>query len=104
MKKLFTMMAMTGLLFTSISACAQDKSKRPSPPATVSETVGDTKITIDYSQPSASCGRCTENVLGARSSSCASQIGSHDATQTKGRGWSRDWIEITVISKPVLLF
>ena len=52
MKKLFTMMAMTGLLFTSISACAQDKSKRPSPPATVSETVGDTKITIDYSQPS----------------------------------------------------
>lgn len=53
MKKLFAMMAMTGLLFTSISACAQqDKSKRPSPPATVSETVGGTKITIDYSQPS----------------------------------------------------
>lgn len=52
MKKLFAMLAMTGLLFTSISACAQDKSKRPSPPATVSETVGGTKITIDYSQPS----------------------------------------------------
>lgn len=53
MKKLFAMMAMTGLLFTSISACAQqDKSKRPSPPASVSETVGGTKITIDYSQPS----------------------------------------------------
>lgn len=52
MKKLFAMMAMTGLLFTSISACAQDKSKRPSPPAHVSETVGGTKITIDYSQPS----------------------------------------------------
>lgn len=53
MKKLFTMMAVTGLLFSSLSACAQqDKSKRPSPPATASETVGDTKITIDYSQPS----------------------------------------------------
>lgn len=52
MKKFFAMMAMTGLLFTSISACAQqDKSKRPSPPANVSETVGGTKITIDYSQP-----------------------------------------------------
>jgi hypothetical protein len=52
MKKLFTMMAMTSLLLSSISACAQqDKSKRPSPPATVSETVGGTKITIDYSQP-----------------------------------------------------
>ncbi|MDZ4070791.1 MAG: DUF2911 domain-containing protein [Sediminibacterium sp.] len=52
MKKLFAMMALTGLLYTSISACAQDKSKRPSPPAHVSETVGGTKITIDYSQPS----------------------------------------------------
>lgn len=53
MKKFFAMMAMTGLLFTSITACAQqDKSKRPSPPANVSETVGGTKITIDYSQPS----------------------------------------------------
>lgn len=52
MKKFFAMMAMTGLLLSSISACAQqDKSKRPSPPATVSETVGGTKITIDYSQP-----------------------------------------------------
>lgn len=53
MKKLFAMMAMTGLLLTSISACAQqDKSKRPSPPAHVSETVGGTKVIIDYSQPS----------------------------------------------------
>lgn len=53
MKKLFAMMAMTGLLFTTISACAQpDKSKRPSQPANVSETVtGGAKITIDYSQP-----------------------------------------------------
>ena len=29
----------------------EDKSKRPSPPANVSEKVGNTTITIDYSQP-----------------------------------------------------
>lgn len=42
----------TFLLF-SISVMAQDdKSSRPSPPAKVSEKVGNTTITIDYSQPS----------------------------------------------------
>jgi hypothetical protein len=39
---------------TTLSACAQpDKSKRPSPPALVKETItGGATISIDYSQPS----------------------------------------------------
>ncbi|MBC6611528.1 DUF2911 domain-containing protein [Hymenobacter sp. BT507] len=37
---------------TSTTKPAQDKSKRPSPPATASATVGGTKVMIDYSQPS----------------------------------------------------
>ncbi len=41
------------LSFAALSACAQDdKSKRASPPAQESAMVGDTKIVIDYSQPS----------------------------------------------------
>lgn len=54
MKKLFTLFALSGLLFTSLTACAQqDKSKRPSPPAKVSETIASgATITIDYSSPS----------------------------------------------------
>jgi hypothetical protein len=41
------------LLFVSLSSSAQsDKSKRPSPLATVSQKVGETTITIQYSQPS----------------------------------------------------
>ena len=53
MKKLFVLTALTGMLFTSLTACAQqDKSKRPSPPAKVSETIASgATITIDYSQP-----------------------------------------------------
>ncbi len=50
---------MKSLLFSlltllTISACAQqDKSARPSPPATVTETIGSgAKISIEYSQPS----------------------------------------------------
>lgn len=41
-------------LFTSLAACAQkDKSKRPSPPATTTQTLSSgVTITIDYSQPS----------------------------------------------------
>lgn len=40
-------------IFTSISSFAQqDKSKRPSPPAQATKTIGDLTITIDYSQPS----------------------------------------------------
>ncbi len=53
MKRLFSISVMSLLLFTSLNASAQkDKSKRPSPPATVSQKVGETTITISYSQPS----------------------------------------------------
>lgn len=54
MKKIFSLLAMSGLLFTSLGACAQqDKSKRPSPPASVTESISSgATITIDYSQPS----------------------------------------------------
>lgn len=54
MKK-FLMFSLVAISFASgISACAQqDKSKRPSPPAKVSETtVKGQTITIDYSAPS----------------------------------------------------
>ena len=36
----------------AVTGLAQDKSKRPSPPAQVSETINGTTVTIDYSQPS----------------------------------------------------
>jgi len=36
----------------ALSAQQEDKSKRPSPPATATATVGGKTITIDYSQPS----------------------------------------------------
>jgi Protein of unknown function (DUF2911) len=53
MKKLFSISAMSLLLLISLQAFAQkDKSKRPSPPATASQKVGETTITISYSQPS----------------------------------------------------
>lgn len=53
MKKLFSFSVLTAFLFVAITACGQqDKSKRASPPAKVSETVGATKVSIDYSQPS----------------------------------------------------
>ena len=40
-------------LFFSLQSCAQsDKSKRPSPPASVTQKVGAATITINYSQPS----------------------------------------------------
>lgn len=57
MKKLFALLSMTVLFFT-ITACSaqdkkEDKSKRPSPPAKVSETISSgAAISIDYSQPS----------------------------------------------------
>jgi hypothetical protein len=51
MKKLFLLSAITALVITTV--CAQDKSKRPSPPAKVAETTSKgVTITIDYSQPS----------------------------------------------------
>ncbi len=41
------------LLSVSLSSAAQkDKSKRPSPPATVSQKFGSTTVTVTYSQPS----------------------------------------------------
>ena len=53
MKKLFSISVLSLLLLTSFQAFAQkDKSKRPSPPATASQKVGETTITITYSQPS----------------------------------------------------
>lgn len=53
MKKLFSISVMSLLLLTSLQAFAQkDKSKRPSPPATASQKIGETTITITYSQPS----------------------------------------------------
>ena len=53
MKFLFSLSMVGLLLLASLSSFAQnDKSKRPSPPATVSQKVGETTITINYSQPS----------------------------------------------------
>jgi hypothetical protein len=53
MKHLFSLSMVSLLLFTALNSCAQkDKSKRPSPPATVSQKVGETTITINYGQPS----------------------------------------------------
>jgi hypothetical protein len=40
------------LLLTNSIQAQQDKSKRPSPPAKVSETINSATISIDYSQPS----------------------------------------------------
>ncbi len=53
MKKILLLTLITGL-FTGFNASAQqDKSKRPSPPAKVSETIASgATISIDYSQPS----------------------------------------------------
>ena len=53
MKYLLSLSTMSLLLFTALNCTAQqDKSKRPSPPATVTQMVGKTTITINYSQPS----------------------------------------------------
>src|SRR5690348_16973984 len=55
MKKLLSFFLVSAVLITSLNACAQqeDKSKRPSPPAKVTQTISSgATITIDYSQPS----------------------------------------------------
>lgn len=45
-------MLFIAILGTQMYAAAQKKSERPSPPAHISETIhGDTRVTIDYSQP-----------------------------------------------------
>ena len=53
MKKIFLFTLIVGL-FTSLSSSAQqDKSKRPSPPAKVTQTISSgTIVSIDYSRPS----------------------------------------------------
>jgi Protein of unknown function (DUF2911) len=53
MKYLLSLSMMSLLLLTALNSAAQkNKSKRPSPPATVTQKVGSTTITINYSQPS----------------------------------------------------
>ena len=50
---MFSVSLMSMLLFMSFNSCAQpDKSKRPSPPATVIQKAGEITISINYSQPS----------------------------------------------------
>jgi len=53
MKYLFSISMLSLLLLTSFHTIAQnDKSKRPSPAATVSQKIGEATITITYGQPS----------------------------------------------------
>jgi hypothetical protein len=54
MKKLLSFTFLSAVLISSLNACAQDdKSKRPSPPAKVTQTISSgATVTIDYSQPS----------------------------------------------------
>ena len=53
MKYLLSVSMMSLLMFFTFSCMAQqDKSKRPSPPALVTQKVGNTTVSIDYSQPS----------------------------------------------------
>lgn len=54
MKHLFSGGLLSVLMLFSLVSCAQkdDKAKRPSPPAAVTQKVGATTIKIDYSQPS----------------------------------------------------
>ena len=52
MKNIFLSVMTLLLLLTGLQVHAQkDKSKRPSPPVTASQKVGETTITITYSQP-----------------------------------------------------
>lgn len=53
MKKLISFSLLFAVLFATLSCSAQeDKSKRPSPPATLTANINNAKIVIDYSQPS----------------------------------------------------
>jgi hypothetical protein len=54
MKKLLSLALLCAVLVSTLNACAQDdKSKRPSPPAKVTQTVSSgATVSIDYSQPS----------------------------------------------------
>ena len=53
MKHLLSGSIVSLLLLFSLASCAQkDKSKRPSPPASVTQKIGEATVKIDYSQPS----------------------------------------------------
>ncbi len=53
MKYVFALSLVSMLLLTTFNSCAQaDKSKRPSPPALMTQEWGGATISIDYSQPS----------------------------------------------------
>lgn len=53
MKRLFILSLITGLMMSLTASAQQDKSKRPSPPAIVTETLASgAVVTIDYSRPS----------------------------------------------------
>src|SRR5215813_7165926 len=53
MKKLVSIVLLSAVLTSGLNACAQDdKSKRPSPPATATQTLSSgATVTINYSQP-----------------------------------------------------
>lgn len=53
MKKIIVLAMVVGMFSSLTLSAQQDKSKRPSPPAVVKETLNSgTTVTIDYSQPS----------------------------------------------------
>lgn len=52
MRKIQLMLAVTLLLAGACTQAQDDKSKRPSPPAQVTQTVAGVAVTIDYSRPS----------------------------------------------------
>ncbi len=53
MKKFLSLFTIAAICFSTLYSCAQDKSKRPSPPAREFVTTAKgTNISIDYSQPS----------------------------------------------------
>jgi hypothetical protein len=53
MKYFFSLSLVSLIVFCSLNSCAQqDKSKRPSPPALVTQKVGEVTVSINYSQPS----------------------------------------------------
>lgn len=53
MKKFISLFAITAISLSAMTACSQNKSNRPSPPAKATVTTSkDVTISIDYSQPS----------------------------------------------------
>ncbi len=53
MKQIISFFAIAAISFSAMTGCAQDKSKRPSPPASVTVTTQKgVTISINYSQPS----------------------------------------------------